>query len=116
MNTFYNQYYDLTLDEQIRYSNELSNYGNSEEVLDVLMGFATNDVEHARVFLSRIIEANITFTKNQIFECAEFTNKDIFSQLVESNILSYGKEELLKIFKYVNKDTISIYASLQLKF
>ena len=110
-NKFYNIYYDCTLEEQIQYSNELSNYGESDEILDVLMGFAASDLEHARIFLSRVIEANVCFTKDQIFECAEFINKDIFSELVASNIVLYDKDELLKIIKYANKDTVSILLS-----
>ena len=110
-NKFYSEYYDCTLDEQIQYSNELTSYGNADEVLDVFMGFALNDQEHARIFLSRVIEANVIFTFKHLLECKDFINKEIFSELVLNVDITYTKDELLSIISNINSNALSYVLS-----
>lgn len=65
---YYNSFYEMTLEEQIEYSKQLSNFGDPDEVYDVALELFTEDEEYATEFIRKAYQANIYFTSDQVID------------------------------------------------
>lgn len=103
---YYRKYWDMTNEEQIKYSNSLANYGDPDEVYEVLMWFCLDDEEHAKKFLKRVYDAGIRFTAEQVCECADIADSDLINDMVLNSTTKFSKDDLINIIFYITGDTL----------
>lgn len=102
--SFYERFFDLTLNTQKAYSYKLNDYGPSDEVFEVLSEFAFYDQKFATRFASRALDNDVHFTPEQVLEMTILIEKPVLSRMAETANPPFDKEQLEEIYMLIDDD------------
>ena len=99
---FYEQFYDLSLSTQKSYAYKLTNYGDAEEVFEVLSEFAFYDKYFATRFASRSVDGGVHFSPDHVLEMTLLIDKPVLSQMAETAEPAFDREQLEEIYMLID--------------
>ena len=94
---YYASFYDWSLSTQKSYSYRLSNYGDPEEVFEVVNEFAFYDSKFATTFVEKALIAGVRFLPEHILEMAILIDKPVLSQAAERATGTFDQKQLEEI-------------------
>ena len=99
---YYERFYDLSLSTQKSYSYKLTNYGDAEEVFEVLSEFAFYDKYFATRFASRSVDGGVHFSPDHVLEMTLLIDKPVLSQMAETAEPAFDREQLEEIYMLID--------------
>lgn len=99
---FYDRFYDLSLSTQKSYAYKLTNYGDAEEVFEVLSEFAFHDKKFATRFASRAVEGGVHFSPDQVLEMTMLVDKPVLGRMAETAVPAFDREQLEEIYMLID--------------
>ncbi len=99
---FYERFYDLSLSTQKSYAYKLTNYGDAEEVFEVLSEFAFYDKQFATRFASKAMDSGVHFTPDHVLEMPLLIDKPVLSRMAETAIPAFDQEQLEEIYMLID--------------
>ena len=119
---YYAGFYDWSLSTQKSYSYRLSNYGDPEEVFEVVNEFAFYDSKFATRFVEKALAAGVHFLPEHILEMTILIDKPVLSKAAESSSGTFDREQLEEIHlliedasfgRIANKEKIDIFVDYE---
>jgi len=110
---FYDAFYDWNTEYAIARSRAISDFGNEDEVLEVVQELFWNDEYEASQFISRALDAGVRFTDENLVEISGLCNEDTVKQAVFLSCLLLTEESLEELYGNVSDDIIIEVAKQQ---
>jgi len=116
---YYAGFYDWSLSTQKSYSYRLTDYGDAEEVFEIVNEFAFYDSKFATRFVEKALAAGVRFLPEHILEMTILIDKPVLSEAAESVSGTFDREQLEEIHMLIedssfnriaNKAKIDIFA------
>jgi len=116
---YYAGFYDWSLSTQKSYSYRLTDYGDAEEVFEIVNEFAFYDSKFATRFVEKALAAGVRFLPEHILEMTILIDKPVLSKAAESVSGTFDREQLEEIHMLIedssfnriaNKAKIDIFA------
>lgn len=116
---YYAGFYDWSLSTQKNYSYRLMDFGDPEEVFEVVNEFAFYDPKFATGFVEKALVAGVRFSPEHILEMTILIDKPVLSNAAESASGTFNREQLEEIHMLIedssfeqiaNKAKIDIFA------
>lgn len=99
---YYASFYDWSLSTQKKYSFRLRDYGNTDEVIEIVNEFSFYDEVFASQFVKRAITAGVHFDPDQVLEMANLIDKEALSIAAETAIPQFNREQLEEIYMLID--------------
>lgn len=94
---YYASFYDWSLSTQKSYSYRLADFGDEEEVFEVVNEFAFYDSKFATKFVEKALAAGVRFLPEHILEMAILIDKPVLSKAAESASGTFDRGQLEEI-------------------
>ena len=101
---YYENFFDWSLSTQKNYSYGLTDYGDAEEVYEVVSEFAFYDKAFATRFVSRALDGGVQFTPDHCLEFAFLIDTPVLSRMAETASPDFDKEQLEEIYSVIYDD------------
>lgn len=99
---YYASFYDWSLSTQKSYSYRLSDFGDPEEVYEVVAEFAFYDQKFATRFVEKALAAGVRFTPDHVLEMTLLIEKPVLSKMAEQTGVAFTKEQLEEIYMLID--------------
>lgn len=99
---YYAGFYDWSLSTQKSYSYRLSDFGDAEEVFEVVSEFAFYDQKFATRFVEKALAAGVRFTPDHVLEMTILIEKPVLSKMAEQTSIAFTKEQLEEIYMLID--------------
>lgn len=98
---YYASFYDWSLSTQKSYSYRLSDFGDSEEVYEVVVELAFYDQKFATRFVEKALAAGVKFTPDHVLEMTLLIEKPVLSKMDEQTSVAFTKKQLEDIYMLI---------------
>ena len=95
---YYAGFYDWSLSTQKSYSYRLTDFGDPEEVFEIVNEFAFYDSKFATRFVEKALAAGVRFLPEHILEMTILIDKSVLSKAAESASGTFDREQLEEIY------------------
>lgn len=99
---YYDRFYDLSPSTQRSYSYQLSCFGASEEVLEVIQEFALEAQSFAARFTEKAIRAGVQFSPEQVLELALLVDQRVLGLAARNSSECFDREQLEEIYDLID--------------
>lgn len=99
---FYSGFHDLSYVEQKSFAEGLSEFGDTNEVIEIILEFSLFDKEFASGFLIRALDAGVRFTPEQVLELVGEVTTPALSKMAVNTSRAFDDEEMAAIFGMVD--------------
>ncbi len=102
---YYAGFYDWSFSTQRSYSYRLTDFGDEEEVLEVVEEFSLNDSAFTNKFVEKALAAGVRFLPEHVLELAILIDKPVLSKAAESANGTFDREQLEEIYMLIEDDS-----------
>lgn len=99
---YYSRFFDWSPSTQKNYSYGLTDFGFSDEVLEIINEFALNDEAFAARFTEKAINAGVKFSPDQVLELTLLVDKRVLSRAAETASTRFNREQLEEIHMFID--------------
>lgn len=99
---FYERFCGLALSTQKSYASKLTDFGDADEVYEVLSEFAFHDQRFASRFAAKAMDGGVRFTPEQVLEMATTIEKSTLSRMAETAVPAFDREQLEEIYMLID--------------
>lgn len=99
---YYASFFDWSLSTQKSYSYRLSDFGDPEEVYEVVAEFAFYDQKFATRFVEKALAAGVKFTPDHVLEMTLLIEKPVLSRMAEQTSAAFTKEQLEEVYMLID--------------
>ncbi|MBO4981815.1 MAG: hypothetical protein J6C84_07970 [Lachnospiraceae bacterium] len=103
---FYNAFYDWNREYAITRSRAISDFGNEDEVMEVIQELFSNDKYEASRFVGRVLNAGVRFRDENLVELTGLCNEDTIRQAVLLSSPLFNEDSLEELYGNVSDDII----------
>ena len=105
---FYEKFFDWSLKTQKQKAKVLNDFGDQEEVFEVIMEFIFYDESFAADFTRRAFEHGVRFTAENVAELACYFDESLLSLLAKNATTKFSKDELETVYGLIDEETFGI--------
>lgn len=99
---YYASFFDWSLSTQKSYSYRLSDFGDPEEVYEVVAEFAFYDQKFATRFVEKALASGVKFTPDHVLEMTLLIEKPVLSRMAEQTSTAFTKEQLEEVYMLID--------------
>ncbi len=107
---FYEAFLEWSKDYAIKRSQSLTNYGDGDEVIEVVNELYTNNIAGASAFIRSALNYGVRFSPDNIIEISALCDRKTVKMAVLSSSVSFGQNDLDVLYGYVEDKIIEMVA------
>ena len=107
---YYAGFYDWSLSTQKNYSYRLTDFGDPEEIFEIVNEFAFYDSKFATKFVEKALAAGVRFLPEHILEMTILIDKPVLSKAAESVAGIFDREQLEEIHMLIDDSSFEYIA------
>ena len=109
-NRFYEAFYEWSKDYAVKRSQSLTDYGDEEEVIEVVNELYVNNIDDASAFISRALDYGVRFNADNLIELPLLCDRETVKKAVLSSSISFDQNDLEVLYGYIEDEIIGIAA------
>ncbi|MCR5755572.1 MAG: hypothetical protein K6G30_12275 [Acetatifactor sp.] len=112
-NRFYNAFRGWNLEYAIARASDISDFGEDDEVLDVVQELFGDDEPAASLFIKRALDGGVMFSDSNLLELSELCDEDTVNRAVFMSRSLLTEDSLEELYGNVSDDVIIVVAKEQ---
>ena len=102
---YYEHFADWSFNTQKSYSYNLTDFGISDEVYEVIAEFIFQDKNFASSFAEKALLSGVRFSTEHVLELASEINKSVLSKMAEQTSDVFTREQLEELYMMIDDST-----------
>ena len=104
---YYERFYDWAPRTQKSYASRLSNFGDAEEVYEIVHGLVASAEAYAAALLTKALDAGVRFAPEDVIDLNAFFDKPLASRMAENSADLFTREDLEELYSLIDDDTFN---------